>query len=90
MTQETLIDEKEIDATGGAMINKSIRVPESLEPPHTVFRRIKYIAFDRYKVGFIEDENQMILGISSIEIMKDFYQVDQLPQEDNYWDAADY
>lgn len=90
MAQEALIDENEIDATGGIAIEKSIKACESLADPKLMASKINYIIFDRYKVGFIEDENRKVLGISSIEIVKDFYQVDQLPQEDNYWDAADY
>jgi hypothetical protein len=90
MAHENLIDEKEIDATGGSMIQKSIHASEPLLDLRIKQPKVNYILFDRYKVGFLEDENHKVLGISSIEIRKDFYDIDQLPEDDYYWDEEAY
>jgi hypothetical protein len=90
MTQEALINEKEIDATGGANIEPSRRVDEPLIDPESNQPRINYLQFGRYKVGFIEGKDHNVLGISSIEIIRDFYDIDQIPNNNFYWDEEAY
>jgi hypothetical protein len=78
MQNELLINKQEIDATAATTINR-----ESTEQ-----KIIDYFSFGRYKVGLIEDENRRVLGIYSIEVVKDFYDIDQLAG--HYWDPEDY
>ena len=91
MASNTPFDEKEIDVTGGSKIKEAIHTSEPFlnlicpKPP-----KVNYIQFDRYKVGFLEDEDHRVLGILSIEIMKDFYDIDQLPEDNSYWDEEAY
>ena len=78
MQNELLINKQEIDATAATTIYR-----ESTEQ-----KIIDYFSFGRYKVGLIEDENRRVLGIYSIEVVKDFYDIDQLAG--HYWDPEDY
>jgi len=78
MPNELLINKNQMDATAGTIING-----ESAEQ-----KIIDYYSFGRYKIGLIEDENRRVLGIYSIEVIKDFYDVSQL--EGRYWDPEDY
>ena len=89
MIRRALKDDEEIDATGSSSIKDSTQGAEQLPDPRLKQPRINYIKFGRYKVGFLEDEEHRVLGISSIEIMKDFYDIDQLPNND-YWDEEAY
>lgn len=91
MDQKALsINEKEIDGTGGSVIFESIQINDLLTNPKLDHLKIKYLHFGKYKVGIIEDDNNRVQGISSIEVMKDFYDIDQLEEEDYYWDEEAY
>jgi hypothetical protein len=91
MDQKALsINENEIDGTGGSAIFESIQRNDPLTNPRLDHMMIKYLNFGKYKVGIIEDENHRVKGISSIEVMKDFYDIDQLGEENYYWDEEAY
>lgn len=77
--------EEEMDATGGSNIEEAISAN-----PEFKRQKVNYMSFDRYKVGFLEDEDRRVVGILSIEIMKDFYDIDQLPEDELYWDEEAY
>ena len=80
MPNELLIDENQIDATAATINRELIQSAEQ--------KIIDYITFGRYKVGLIEDENRRVLGIYSIEVVKDFYDIGQM--QGRYWDPEDY
>lgn len=89
MNNQALVDEKEIDATGSSS-REPIQVTEPLLDLRLKKPIINYLTFGRYKVGLLEDEDHKVLGISSIEIIRDFYDIDQLPNNDYYWDEEAY
>jgi hypothetical protein len=90
MDQKALsINEKEIDGTGGSTIFKSLQRDDPLTNPKLDLN-IKYLHFGKYKVGIIQDDNHRVQGISSIEVMKDFYDIDQQVEESYYWDEEAY
>jgi hypothetical protein len=91
MDQKALsINEKEIDGTGGSIIFESIQRNDPLTNQKLDHLMIKYLNFGKYKIGIIEDDNHRVKGISSIEVMKDFYEIDQLGEENYYWDEEAY
>ena len=91
MDQKALsINEKEIDGTGGSTIFESIQWNDPLTNPNLDHLMIKYLNFGKYKIGIIEDDDHRVKGISSIEVMKDFYEIDQLGEENYYWDEEAY
>ncbi len=90
MDQEALITEKEIDGTGGTVIRESIHKNMPLIDPRMDHFKIRYFSFGKYRVGIIEDEDQRAQGISSIEVRKDFFNIEQLEDEGYYWDEEAY
>jgi len=82
MPNELLIDENQIDATAATIKRELIQSAEQ--------KIIDYITFGRYKIGIIEDENRRVLGIYSIEVVKDFYDIGQMGGLKSYWDPEDY
>ena len=52
--------------------------------------KIRYFSFGKYRVGIIEDEDQRAQGISSIEVRKDFFNIEHLEDEGYYWDEEAY
>jgi hypothetical protein len=96
MPYEPWINEKRIDATAGVIHiepsepNEPLGSSEPNEPLTSPKQeKIRYLSFGRYKVGIIEDKNHRVLGISSIEVVKDFYEIDQLEVDKFYWDPED-
>ena len=90
MDQEALIDEKEIDGTGSSVIRAAIHKNMPMINPEMDDFKIRYFSFGRYKIGIIEDKHNRAQGISSIEVMKDFYDIEQLGDEGYYWDEEAY
>ena len=97
MPNELLIDENEIDVTAANLSRKSIQTTEpseSVEQNHLLApaeqKSINYLSFGRYKVGLVEDGNRRVLGIYSIEVVRDFYEIGQLEGRKTYWDPEDY
>ncbi|NYT08722.1 MAG: hypothetical protein GKC09_02100 [Methanosarcinales archaeon] len=90
MDPEALITEKEIDGTGGTVIRESIHKNMPLIDPRMDHFKIRYFSFGKYRVGIIEDEDQRAQGISSIEVRKDFFNIEQLEDEGYYWDEEAY
>ncbi len=85
-----------IDSTAGIITIKSTHPSELIEstyPNEPLMypkqMRVRYIPFDRYEVGFVEDNNQRIIGICSIRVVKDFYDIEQLEQNKVFWDTED-
>lgn len=74
MPNEPLINEDEIDVTAR---------PSGI-------KRIVYLPFDRYEVGFVEDEDQRVIGICSIKVVREFYDIDQMERGKFYWSPEDY
>lgn len=51
---------------------------------------LRYMNFDKYRVGLIENQNHEVIGIKSIEIIKKFYTDEQLSKRFDVWDVEEY
>ena len=51
---------------------------------------IRYMIFDKYRIGLIEDQNHEVIGIKSVEIIKKFYTDEQLSKRFGVWDVEEY
>jgi hypothetical protein len=87
MLNEPSIKEQ-IDATAGMIDIGSTQLSNSSIDPKQ--GSIRYLSFDRYEVGFVEDEDQRVIGICSIKVVRDFYDIDQMERGKFYWSPEDY
>lgn len=51
---------------------------------------IRYIDFDKYRIGIIENPNHELIGIKSIEVIKKFHTDEQLSKRFDYWDVEEF
>jgi hypothetical protein len=47
---------------------------------------LRYMNFDKYRIGLIENQNHEVIGIKSVEIIKRFYTDEQLSKRFGVWD----
>lgn len=51
---------------------------------------LRYMNFDKYRIGLIENQNHEVIGIKSVEIIKKFYTDEQLSKRFGVWDVEEY
>ena len=51
---------------------------------------IRYMDFDKYRIGIIENPNHETIGIKSIEVIKKFHTDEQLSKRFDYWDVEEF
>jgi len=86
----------EEDCSGniGKMVFRDINI-ESKHPEEDCSGNIdkihvRYINFDKYKIGFLENQNHEVVGIKSVEVSKKFYTDEQISKRFDYWDVEEY
>ena len=87
MPDKPLIKEG-IDATAGMIDIGSTQLSNSSINPEQ--GSIKYLSFDRYEVGLVVDESGRVIGICSIKVVRDFYDIDEMESGKFYWSPEDY
>jgi hypothetical protein len=51
---------------------------------------LRYMNFDKYRIGLIENQNHEVIGIKSVEIIKKLYTDEQLSKRFDVWDVEEY
>ncbi|PHP45400.1 hypothetical protein B6V01_004210 [Methanosarcinales archaeon ex4572_44] len=88
-------DTSEIDSTGWGILIQGSEKKEFENDKEVDFEdreglHIRYLEFGKYKIGLIENDNHEVVGIKSVEIIKNLYSDEQMSKRYNYWDVEKY
>ena len=81
---------KNKDITAGTTEIEGASIPEEVPSGEGDRTYIRYIRFDKYRIGLVENRDHEIIGIKSIEVIKNFYTDEQLSKRFDYWDVEEF
>lgn len=76
--------------TAGTAEIEGTSTPEEVPSGEDDIIYVRYICFDKYRIGLVENQNHETIGIKSIEVIKNLYADEQLSKRFDYWDVEEF